>query len=280
MMGGAAGIARFGVRTLCAALVGVVAGAVLCGAAPAHAADFTVTPVQASLSPRSPSALLNLTNTGSKTLRFELSARAWAQDAQGKILLAPTDDIVFFPQLLSLAPGEQRKIRVGTLTAAADAEKTYRLFVEQLPSAGKKDWQLSKGVELLTRVGIPIFVRPAVTKTNGEISGLALAGGKLSFGVRNTGNVHLVIENVQVAGLRDGGRPAFIKHTKGWYVLAGQTTEYELEIGPAECRDSSALEVSVRTEDTTLSQQLPISGSSCDSNRGVTAAKAPSGAGG
>jgi fimbrial chaperone protein len=268
------------VKAFRATLAGFLAGVVLVGAAPACAADFTVTPVQASLSRRSPSALLNLTNTGSKPLRFELSAYEWAQDAQGRILLAPTDDIVFFPQLLILARGEQRKIRVGTLSAAANSERSYRLFVEQLPSAGKTELRVSKGVELLTRVGIPVFVRPATTRKSGEVSGLAIAGGRLSFEIRNTGNVHLVIESVQVAGVAGGDRVVFVKHTKGWYVLAGQTTRYELEMTPGECRDSSAVEVSARTEDTTLSQRLPISAASCRGGWNPTATGNSWGAGG
>lgn len=267
------------VKALAAAFAAIAVGAVVCSAAPARAADFVVSPVQASLAPRSPSALLNLTNTGTKELRFELSAYSWAQDGRGKILLSPTDDIVFFPQLLSLAPGEQRKIRVGTLSPAVDSEKTYRLFIEQLPS-GKKHSQAVKGVELLTRVGIPVFVRPALAKTAGAITGLTIAGGKLSFGVTNSGNVHLVVESVRVAGLGDEDHTAFVKQAKGWYVLAGQTTLYELDVDPAECRRSGAVEVSARTADVILRERLSISSASCATARGASAAGAPPGLGG
>ena len=94
-------------------LAGLIVGAALSGAAPAFSSDFLVEPVVALLSPRAPSALLNLSNTGDKPVRFELTSYAWSQDLYGGIVLAPTDDVIFFPQLFTLGGGEQRKIRVG-----------------------------------------------------------------------------------------------------------------------------------------------------------------------
>ena len=109
--------------------------ALLVGAS-ASAATFSVNPTQIYLSGRTTSALLTLRNDSTETLRFQLSAFAWNQSATGEILLEPTQDVVFFPALLTLKQGEERRIRVGSTVSPGAIEKTYRIFVEELPAAG------------------------------------------------------------------------------------------------------------------------------------------------
>jgi fimbrial chaperone protein len=90
-------------------------------------------------------------------LQFQLSVFAWAQSPSGEMQLEPTEDIVFFPTLLTLKPNETRRVRVGSATTQEVREKTYRIFVEELPPAGTV---AGSGVRVLTKMGIPIFVRP------------------------------------------------------------------------------------------------------------------------
>src|SRR6187549_4182240 len=77
------------------------------------ASAFKVTPVRVTFSGPS-STLLTLRNDSEESLRFQISAFAWSQDAQGGIQLGSTEDISFFPALLTLKPGEERKVRVAT----------------------------------------------------------------------------------------------------------------------------------------------------------------------
>src|SRR5688572_25193200 len=126
------------------------------GGSEAAAASFTVDPTQIYLSGRSSSVLLTLHNESKDTLRFQLSVFAWAQSASGEMRLEPTQDIVFFPSLLTLKPDETRRVRVGSTAAFEAREKTYRIFVEELPPvdrAGNRG-----GVRVLTKMGIPIFM--------------------------------------------------------------------------------------------------------------------------
>jgi hypothetical protein len=51
-----------------------------------------------------------------------LSSYAWSQDPHGGIVLAPTDEVIFFPQLFTLGGGEQRKIRVGAILFTSSPE--------------------------------------------------------------------------------------------------------------------------------------------------------------
>jgi len=79
---------------------------------PANGAQFDVTPVEAILSVHNRSQLLTIQNNSSETMRLQLSAFGWRDGANGEPVLSPTDEIIFFPELFSLLPGESRKIRV------------------------------------------------------------------------------------------------------------------------------------------------------------------------
>ena len=88
------------------------------GTGSADAATFSVNPTQIFLTGKSGSALLTLRNDSSELLRFQLSAFSWQQSASGELQLGPTKDVVFFPALLSLKPGEERRVRIGSLAPA------------------------------------------------------------------------------------------------------------------------------------------------------------------
>ena len=117
-------------RTLAACLV-IAAGLALSQAA--AAATFTVNPTQVFLNRTTRSALVTIKNETDKPVRFQLTMMAWTQDPGGQMQLAPTSDVVFFPSLLTLNGREERRVRVGAEVPAGPVEKTYRLFIEELP---------------------------------------------------------------------------------------------------------------------------------------------------
>jgi len=116
-----------------AALFGLWLGLSLCQAGSAWAGAFTVNPIRVVFSPDTHSALLLLHNRGTEALRFQLGVFAWDQSPNGEMQLTPGEDIVFFPSLLTLTPGGTRNVRVGPVTPFAATEKTYRIFIEELP---------------------------------------------------------------------------------------------------------------------------------------------------
>src|SRR5206468_4339846 len=138
--------------------LGLALGLLLCLAARASATSFTVTPIQVVLATSTSSTLLTVANQSADTLRLEVSAFAWDQAPDGEMQLTATEDVLFFPSLLTLGPGERRNVRVGAATAAAASEKTYRIFVEELPPPeGGSTAPKKSGVRILTRMGIPVF---------------------------------------------------------------------------------------------------------------------------
>jgi P pilus assembly chaperone PapD len=139
---------------------------------PADAAQFDVTPVEAILSVHNRSQLLTIQNNSSETMRLQLSAFGWRDGANGEPVLSPTEEIIFFPELFTLPPGESRKIRVGSFVPAEQTEKTYRLYIAQLkPLETPVAHVISTGpqIRVLLNIGIPIYIEPMAPSFQGEL---------------------------------------------------------------------------------------------------------------
>ena len=140
-------------------LIPAVVVALLLAPHAAIASNFTVTPTEVNLSASATSALVTLRNGSKLPLRFEVTLVSWSEDEHGKMTLNPSSDVTFFPKLVELAAGASRNIRIGINAGTArDVEQSFRLFVEELPDQSAP---AANAVALRTKIGIPVFVRPA-----------------------------------------------------------------------------------------------------------------------
>jgi fimbrial chaperone protein len=241
--------------------LGVAAAfAMLLSASGASAATFTVNPTQIFLSGRTTTALLTLRNDSEETLRFQLTAFGWQQTPSGEITLTPTQDVVFFPALLTLAPKEERRIRVGSTVPAAAQERTYRIFVEELPQS---DGAKANAVRVLTKMGIPIFIRPAKEVATADLRDLALRAGSLSFSLANRGSVHFVPQRVVVRAVGASGERLAEQELKAWYILAGGRREFEVVTPAEQCARVASLSVEVAFDANVLEERLQTPGGTC-----------------
>jgi len=248
----------------------VIAGAVISLAAPARAANFAVSPMDVTLGQRERSQTIAMTNQDNVPLRFQLNAYQWGERPDGQMVLTPTDDVIFFPQLFDVQPHQTQNIRVGAIAPAIDSEKTYRLVMHQLKlfeaprPAGDKE--RAAVVDVLTNLRIPVFVEPPAPRAEAGISSLALRNGTLSFTVKNSGNAHFRINSLRVEGFGTGPQPIFSKTAQGWYVLAGGSRDYELAVSRADCSRANRLTLLVETDHGNLQSELPISAANCATN--------------
>jgi fimbrial chaperone protein len=246
------------------ALASLLLGLALCQAEKTWASAFSVNPVKVFVSPQASSTLLTLHNESSEALRFQLSAFVWSQNSKGEMQLTPTQDVIFFPSLLTLAPGEERKIRVATNVTAGAVEKTYRLFFDELPPLeNSQDSQKKNQVVFLTKIGIPIFVQPAQPVAEGKLQGLAAKNGRFSFQVKNTGNVHLSPQAIRVKGYDAAQKSVFERDLEAWYVLAGGDRAFEVDLPKADCSKIKTLTAEFQTEQTTLKETIDIPQGAC-----------------
>jgi len=224
----------------------------------ADAATFTVEPTQIVFSNRTTSVLLTLRNESTETLRFELSVFKWGQSASGEMQLEPTEDVVFFPALLTLAPGESRRVRVGNATEFDAKEKSYRIFVEELPPLDRQ----TNGVRVLTKMGIPIFMKPAKEVASATLTNLGQKSGTLFFTLSNDGTVHFVPKEIRVRGFA-GSTAAVDNRLEGWYILAGGRRDYDMAFPAAECARITSVTVDVQFGSESLQERLQTPNGVC-----------------
>jgi fimbrial chaperone protein len=227
------------------------------------AGEFTLNRVQIFLSGKTRSEMIVVRNNSTtETLRFQLTVVAWDQDRRGEMVLAPTKDIVFFPPLFTLVPGQERNVRVGATTPPSLKEKTYRLFIEELP-AGAAVASESGQVRVLTKMGVPIFQQPTKPVGNGRIEGLTLQGGVVSFQVQNAGNAHIVVQQIRITGLGVAGEVVLQGVEGGWYILAGGTRAYEIPLPAGQCADVKAVSVEIQTAEVTVAGRVDAASGAC-----------------
>lgn len=202
--------------------------------------------------------LLTLRNESNETLQFQLSVFAWTQSPLGQMELEPTEDVVFFPTLLTLKPKETRRVRVGSATPQDVREKTYRIFVEELPPIEK----VSDGVRVLTKMGIPIFVRPVKEVATATLNDLRQEDGTLQFTLSNSGTVHVVPQSIKVRGLA-GSNTAFDRELEGWYVLAGGRREFDMAFPKNACAQVTSIVVDVQFASGKLQERLQTPNGAC-----------------
>lgn len=218
--------------------------AVLCIGGVAQAATFSVDPIAVTLAQGNSSVSIAVTNQSPQQLRLQITGFAWDQSASGEMELPKTDDLLFFPQMLTLDPGETHRIRVGVTQMRGQVEKTYRVFMEEMPSLQSVLGQSGASqVTVRMKIGVPVFLKPAgPVQVSGAVRNASLRGGALSFDVANTGNVHFSIQNVRVTGT------GFSQTLSGWYVLAGGVRHYTVKVPAARCESLESVRVDVQTD--------------------------------
>ncbi len=218
-------------------------------AAPASAA-VEVSPIHVALTRATPNALVTLVNTGADEARFELQLVSWQQDESGKMKLENTKDVTLYPPLVALKPGERRNARVGVLPSVfGTVEKTYRLIVQELPHAQKA---VTRQVQVLTRISIPVFVAPEQPRPDLRVDGVALANGRATFRVVNAGNVRQRPIDVTIDALDAAGAPVASERWEGWYVLPGGRREYAWPVPAGACKRIASFSVEVKLESRVL----------------------------
>ncbi len=225
----------------------------------AHATVVAIDPTRVHLSGKTHSQSLALHNSGLEKARFQVTAFSWQQSPSGETQLTPTNDILFFPSLLEIAPGETRKVRVATDVPAEAIEKSYRLFVDELPPPNAV---ATGAIRVLTRLGIPVFLQPTTPQSQPALSA-DVRRGRLLVTLENRGNSYLFAQSVRVVGRDASGTVRLEKDLPAWYVLAHGRRAYDVPLDEPTCAALAELSISTKTERTTVRADKAVSAGAC-----------------
>ena len=243
----------------------LVAVAWALAALPALASEYTVSPMRMELDREARSTVVTLTNTGKDRIDFQLKTMEWTQDGEGTDRYSDTTEIVFFPKILSIEPNESRVVRVGIKSVPVTAERTFRLFIEKIPSPNPEPLPPGVRVAVNVRFALPIFVKPSVHQARGEIASAAVARGQLLLVLKNAGNEHFRMDDgIELTGRDAQGTEVFARKLDERYLLAGSTKRYTTAIPRDVCAQLATLEVAAKTAQFTLSRRLDVSRASCE----------------
>ena len=227
------------------------------GGAPASAGSFGVAPTRIDLGSGARSSLVEVSNDDTRKLSFQVRLSAWTQDAAGKDEYRESQDLIFFPPLFTVNPGDKRVIRVGLKGGEAPAaERAYRLYIEEIPEPATA--AAGPEVKVVLRFGVPVFVAPAAPRKRFEVESVEAQPGKVLLRVRNEGNQGAKFETVKV--MRGG---AAIAEATGWYILPGAARTFEVPVDAGRCASGDALEVVAQAEGLAVKRALAANTALC-----------------
>ncbi|WP_309679280.1 fimbria/pilus periplasmic chaperone [Polaromonas sp.] len=230
---------------------------------PVLAGEFSVNPIRLELGASVRSSVIGVKNEDKQKLSFQLQAMEWTQDAAGKDQYAETQDLVFFPKILSIEPGEEGLIRVGAKTAVVAAEKTYRLFIEELPGTTRAPQGSGAQINVLIRFGAPIFVTPPKPRDSLDIESFILTKGVVTIAARNTGNRHQLVQGINLKGTDSAGNEVYALTLADRYLLAGSARSYTTPISAAQCAKVSSLALEFQTDKLSATRKLDVTRTMC-----------------
>jgi fimbrial chaperone protein len=222
-----------------------------------------VAPARVFLERGAKSSVITVVNEGEEKVHLQGKAVEWTQDSEGKDVYQETNDLIFFPRILILEKLEQKIIRAGIKMQAASKEKTYRLFIEEIPQP-KQNASDTAQLTVAVRFGVPVFARPLKDEPGGEVTSVTLAKGTLGAVVKNSGNIHFRITEIAVKGRSGKGEETFAAKLDGWYLLAGAARKYTIQIPPGKCIATEKLDISIATDTKiNLNRQLNVDKAQC-----------------
>jgi len=223
-------------------------------------ASWRVVPIRIDLDARTKTGSVKVINEGETELRFQLKASRWTQDADARDQYEETGELVFFPHILNVPPGEERLVRAGFKVPASDKEKTYRLFIEQIP---ENTPVAAAQVAILIRFGVPVFSAPLKPDVRGELNISGIRNQHLEFKLANPGNVNFQIHSMDLQGFDTDGNRTFVETIKGWYLLSGSQRQHTFNLPLNLCDKTRKLELSVKSDKLELNRVLELGPEQC-----------------
>jgi fimbrial chaperone protein len=196
---------------------------------PAHAGNFSISPIRLDLSATARSAAMTVRNDARETV-VQAQVMLWDQ-VDGEDRLTPTRDLLVSPAVFTLQEKGSQLVRVALRTSPADTtrELSYRLILQEVPQRANADFS---GLQIALRLSVPVFVANEGT-TGPEIAwSAATSGDGLILTAKNSGDTHARIHGFSVVPPAGEDQP--LVQPVGSYILPGQARSWSLGKGQGE----------------------------------------------
>ena len=217
---------------------------------------FSISPIRIFFDGSSKTNIVNVKNVSEEEIMLEMKTVLW----ENRDDFSPTKDIIFFPKILVLKKGEEKIVRIGHRIPETQTEKTYRMFIKQLPKITERQ---GSTVNIIMQMGVPIFIQPSTFSPEGTIEKVAFSEGNLNVFIENHGNVHFFVKSINVSGTDDSGADVFSANQAGWYVLAGNSGEFTMAMDREVCLNTKNLQVVIETDRLSMNRTFDISNETC-----------------
>lgn len=192
---------------------------------PVEAAAFFVSPIRIELSAAKPTAAMSVQNDSDHTLVIQTQPVAWSQ-SNGQEVYDETADLIVTPAIFSMPPKSSQVVRVGLRRpVASTGETSYRLSLQEIAGPPQVE---ATGVQMLLRIVLPVFVKPAgavAARLNWEA--LLSADNTLTVKMQNDGNAHIQIYSYKL--LDAESEHSLATQSTPAYVLPGQGRQWQLK---------------------------------------------------
>jgi fimbrial chaperone protein len=209
--------------------------------ATAIAGDYSVSPIPVAVPIGAKTASVTVRNRGSEPLHLAVRVFSWAHSAEYAMILTPDTTLVVYPRTLTVAPSEQRTVRIGLPSTSGNQEVAYRVLLEQLPDPAALTGVKGSEVVVRTNVGVPLFIEPHKATAAQKISGAVLSRTGLDLKLENDGDVHIEPTTVSAVGTDASGKQTFSATTPGWYILRGATRGFTFAIPAGACAATTTI---------------------------------------
>lgn len=198
----------------------------------ATAASLHVAPVRVALTAARPVASVTLGNAEDEEVAVQVEVLGWSQ-RDGQDVYEPTREVLVNPSIFRVPGRGQQIVRLGLQAPPADAERSYRVFFQQLPRDQALPQTSGPGARLQTllRIGVPVFVAAGAPRQDLQWrllhSAPTTGSGTHRLWLDNRGTEHLQLTEVR---LKQDGGGELLRKALSWYVLPGQSASIPLEL--------------------------------------------------
>lgn len=197
----------------------------------AVASSINVSPVRIFFKEGKAVTSIKVTNQSETAVMVQTKLVSWQQQGDQEIL-EPSDDLIVSPPIFELPPNGTQTVRFAQRAPTINkVEKTYRVFISELPIVDESRTSGSVGAKIAVnlRLSLPIFIPPSEDRKDFKFSlRPSCEDDGMVFIAKNIGTLHDRIASFKI---RDEESDSVLYETAdARYILPGATITWSVPI--------------------------------------------------